>query len=111
MAAMVNSVRANAGLPGLAVSSAMTQVARTWSAQLDTNWAHNPSVGSQIPGGWTAWGENIAYNSGGMAAAQSSLEASQGHYDNMVNASFTHIGVGIVQQNGITYVTQVFARY
>jgi hypothetical protein len=56
IAAIVNSVRANAGLPALAISSAMTQVARTWSAQLDTNWAHNPSVGSPIPGGWCGMG-------------------------------------------------------
>jgi uncharacterized protein YkwD len=46
-----------------------------------------------------------------MAAAQSSLEASPRHYNNMVNANFTHIGVGIVHENGITYVAQVIARY
>lgn len=110
MVAAVNQVRANAGLPALAVHSTVTQVARNWSATLPTSFQHNPNVGAQIPAGWKAWGENIAYNVS-MSAAQAALEASPGHYANMTNASFTHIGIGIVQLNGYVYVTQVFAMY
>lgn len=88
----------------------MAQVARNWSATLSSSFQHNPSVGSQIPSGWNAWGENIAYNVS-MTAAQSALEASSGHYANMINPSFTHVGIGIVEQGGYIYVTQVFAGY
>jgi uncharacterized protein YkwD len=110
MVGLVNQVRSAVGLPALRVDPTMTQVARNWSATLSTTFQHNPSVGSQIPGGWTAWGENVAYH-GSMEAAEAALEASEGHYHNMVNEAFTHIGIGIVQKDGLVYVTQVFARY
>lgn len=110
MVALVNDVRAAAGKPALAIDASMADVARAWSATLPSSFNHNPSVGSQIPGGWYAWGENIAYN-GSMEAAQTALENSSGHYANMVNGNFTHIGIGIHLQGGLVFVTQVFAGY
>ena len=56
------------------------------------------------------WGENIAYNSS-VQAAFNALVNSSGHFRNMVNPDFTHIGVGVHVENGRVYVTQVFARY
>lgn len=110
MIALVNQVRADAGVPALTTSTAMSDVARAWSATLPSSFQHNPNVASQIPGGWYSWGENIAYN-GSMQAAQTALENSSGHYANMVRTSFTHIGIGIYEQGGYVYVTQVFAGY
>ena len=40
--------------------------------------------------------------------AQRALEASPGHYENMVNPAFNQVGIGITVRNGITYVVQVF---
>lgn len=33
------------------------------------------------------------------------------HYANMVNADYTHLGVGIALDNGVLWVTQNFAQY
>lgn len=110
MVALVNDVRAAAGVAPLTANTSLASVARSWSATLPSNFQHNPNVGGQIPPGWYAWGENIAYN-GSMTAAQQALENSAGHYANMVNANFTTIGIGLHLENGYVYVTQVFAGY
>lgn len=49
---------------------------------------------------WSAWGENIAWNSGysdsaSVIEANNGLMGSSGHRANILNASFTHAGVGV----------------
>ena len=110
MVGLVQDLRAQYGAGALEVSIEMSQVARTWSIQLPNGFYHNPSVGSQLPGGWRMWGENIAYNHS-IQAAFDSLVGSSGHFRNMTNPDFTHIGVGVYVDGGRVYVTQVFARY
>ena len=110
MVALVDDLRAQYGAAPLDVNLDMATVARDWSSELPGGFAHNPNVGSMIPSGWWAWGENIAYN-GSVVAAFTALVNSPGHFNNMVNPSFTDVGVGVVVQNGRVYVTQVFARY
>ena len=110
MVSLVNDVRASQGLAPLAMDASMTQTARSWSTTLPNSFNHNPNVGNEIPSGWFTWGENIAYNQS-MEAAQAALERSPGHYANMVNQNFTHIGIGIYIEGNNVYVTQVFAGY
>ncbi|MGI9623062.1 MAG: CAP domain-containing protein [Acidimicrobiales bacterium] len=110
MVSLIQNLRSQHGAGSLRVSSPMSTVARNWSQRLPSGFFHNPSVGSQIPSGWSAWGENIAYN-GSVASAFEALRNSPGHFNNMVNPAFTHVGVGVHVQNGWVYVTQVFARY
>ena len=110
MVALVDDLRSQCGAAPLDVNLDMASVARDWSSELPGAFAHNPDVGSMIPSGWWAWGENIAYN-GSVVAAFTALVNSPGHFDNMVNPSFTDVGVGVIVENGRVYVTQVFARY
>lgn len=110
MVSLIQNLRAQHGAGPLQVSSSLSSVARNWSKNLPSGFYHNPSVGSQIPSGWWSWGENIAYN-GSVASAFEALRNSPGHFNNMVNPNFSHVGVGIHVQNGRVYVTQVFARY
>ena len=110
MVGLVQDLRAQYGAGALEVSVEISQVARNWSIELPNGFFHNPSVGSQIPGGWRMWGENIAYNSS-VQAAFNALVNSSGHFRNMTNPDFTHIGVGVYVDGGRVYVTQVFARY
>lgn len=107
---LVQGLRSANGAGGLKVSIGMSDVARDWSKRLPSGFYHNSNVGSQIPSGWTAWGENIAYNSS-VKAAFNALVKSPGHLANMINPIYTHVGIGIHVQGGTVYVTQVFARY
>ncbi len=110
MVGMVQDLRSRHGARPLKVNLDMSDVARSWSARLPNGFAHNPNVGSQIPSGWWAWGENIAYNVS-VGAAFEALVDSPGHLDNMVYDGYTHVGVGVHVEGGSVYVTQVFARY
>lgn len=110
MVELVQELRAEYGAGALEVSVSISEVARDWSVELPSGFHHNPSVGNQIPGGWRMWGENIAYNRS-VQAAFDALVNSSGHFRNMVNPDFTHLGVGVYVDGGRVYVTQVFARY
>lgn len=63
-----------------------------------------------LPAGWRYWGENVA-SAPDIFWAQSALENSPEHYENMVGANFTHVGLGVAVANGSVWVTQNFASY
>lgn len=118
MIVRINQLRRSVGAAPLRASGPMGDVARRWSAGLPSSFAHNPSVGAQIPRGWRLWAENIGYrvdpfadSMATMETVQRSLVDSPGHYANLVNPDLTHVGVGIHVQGDGVYVTQVFARY
>lgn len=73
---------------------------REWS----TLW--NDYLGS-VPGG-VVIGENLAYGYSSDQAACQGWKNSQGHYENMVNGTFTKLGVGKYTFNGKTYWVQLF---
>ncbi len=122
IAELVNEARADAGLPAVTVSATMSTVARSWSGTMARtgNFAHNPSYSSQLPAGWTRLGENVAYGmkSPGLYEAlqiHKNLMGSPGHRANILNPSYTHVGIGVayVNRSGRTYVyvTQNFGTY
>lgn len=95
---------------------ASVQVARPWSAQMTTrNFEHQPNAG--VPALQAAGisvrsaGENIAYHSYSDKAMThfTGWRESDGHFCNMMDPGFTHLGVGEVSKNdGISYATQNF---
>lgn len=101
----------------LKTSAALDKVAQAWAASLakSRNLAHNPKVFTQIPGGWTSAGENVAYNCGYSAPASklvSQWKASAGHNANMLSSKYTHLGVGYATDKyGCAWGVQVFAGY
>ena len=109
----LNKVRANAGLGPLALDPAATEIARDWSTQMATGgfFSHRPAaqLNTMLPANWRQWGENIA-SAPDIFWAQSSLETSPGHYQNMVGP-FTHVGVGVYSTGSQVWLTQVFVRY
>jgi uncharacterized protein YkwD len=111
---LVNSVRSVAGLGGLSVSGHMTSVARQWAQTMAANGSltHNPSYFSQILQGvdCSTVAENIAYRRPGDAAAvHAQLMASAGHAANVLDGSFSLIGVGAVTDaDGTLWVVQNF---
>lgn len=84
-------------------------------AALDDAFRHNPNMSTQVPSGWESVGENIAVN-GGYADSYAYLltqwRNSSGHKANMLNSRWTHIGVGVYQDDsGLTWGVQVFGDY
>ena len=110
-----NAARAAAGLPALTIDASLTQVAQNWTNAMAATGTlgHNPYTGVQVPAGWRSWGENVGWTQ--PASAQrlhDAWMASPGHRANLLNGSFTHVGIGwTVDASGRSWSTQVFAQY
>ena len=118
---LVNIERANHGLPALVMDSAIRGVARRHSQEMAAyNYFNHTNLAGMSPADrlnnagipWRVAGENIAYNSGHAdpaAAAVVSWMNSPGHRANILNADYTHTGMGVArQENGLHFFTQVF---
>lgn len=108
-----NALRATEGKTALVRNTAMDAVAAAWATHMATtgDFRHNPNYASQIPAGWRSAGENIAWNTSDPVGLYTQWQNSAGHRANMVNTSFTDIGIGVVEYNGRYYGVQVFAGY
>lgn len=117
MLSLVNSERAKAGLSALKGDTQILRVARLKSQDMINKnyFDHNsPTYGSPFEMmkshgiSYSTAGENIAMNRS-VAAAHTALMNSPGHRANILNANYTHIGIGIAQNaNGSLYITQMF---
>ncbi len=116
---LVNAERANAGVGPVVWDEPATDVAYAHSVDMDVRnfFSHtNPDglgPGDRINAAgirWTAWGENIARGQDSPGAVMSGWMASPGHRDNILNANFTHLGVGVHSASGGPWWTQVFLR-
>jgi hypothetical protein len=109
---LANQARAQNGLGGLVRNGSLDAVALNWANQMAASGtlSHNPSVGSQIPGGWRGWGENVAQGYGSGAAVHNGWMNSSGHRANILG-NFTDIGTALIEANGTTWAVQVFANY
>jgi hypothetical protein len=108
--ARVNALRASKGLMPLAVDQQMTSVARAWSAEMAASGtlSHNPNFSQQITN-WRLVGENVGTGPE-VATIETAFENSPAHYANLVKPEYQFIGVGVVEVNGIIWVTQNFKQ-
>ncbi|HDR4731316.1 TPA: serine protease [Bacillus cereus] len=112
---LTNAERAKQGLPALKIDTELSKVARIKSEDMQKNnyFDHNsPTYGSPFDMmkkfgiSYTSAGENIAQ---GQRTPEEVVQAwmnSAGHRANILNNSFTHIGVGYVESGN--YWTQQF---
>ncbi len=117
---LVNKERAAAGLPALKVNTKLAAVAEKKAEDLrDNNYFdhQSPTYGSpfdmmkQFGISYTAAGENIAKGQKTPAEVMNGWMNSPGHRANILNSSYTEIGVGYVtDSNGTTYWVQHFIR-
>ncbi|MDR1118967.1 MAG: FG-GAP-like repeat-containing protein, partial [Bifidobacteriaceae bacterium] len=131
LTALVNETRRGAGLKELAASTAVSNVARNWSATMARTglFYHNPDYFTQMPQAnlWGA-GENIQWASASTgyqtpAQAHQNFMNSPGHRANLMDAAWTHVGIGVVLASKPcpapyqrltcyeTHVTQNFGAY
>lgn len=117
MVDLINAERAKAGVAPLTINTKVTEVARAKSKDMIDKgyFSHtSPTYGSPFDMlksfgvSYRTAGENIAMNRS-MTSAHTALMNSQGHRQNILNASYKSIGVGIVTNaSGYLYITQMF---
>lgn len=102
--ALLNEVRANAGLKPVRASADLSASARKWAEEMRrSGFRHSPnsSLNALLGGKRTSLGENIVFWSDGNATPDAIAARfnemwvnSPGHYRNMTNAAWTEVGVG-----------------
>jgi uncharacterized protein YkwD len=109
---LINQQRASSGLPGLSSSGALSNAARNHSLDMACNnfMSHTGSNGSDFGSrlslagfSYSSAAENIAAGQSSPADVVSAWMGSDGHKANILNASFTYIGVGYAYSSGSTY--------
>lgn len=122
----LNALRAQYGLGGLAVNDLLMRAAQAHAdnmAALDRygdddqnghylfgqNWEHRANAVGYL---WWGLGENVAYNRGNSNPAERLMQQwieSSGHLQNMLNANWRDVGVGIAYgASGRIYGVQMF---
>ncbi|RQW98995.1 CAP domain-containing protein, partial [Micromonospora globispora] len=113
---LVNAERAKAGCKALTINDKLMLAAQRHSQdQADhQTMSHDGSDGSDVGDrldrvgyDWRAYGENVAWNQQTPEAVMDAWMNSPGHRANILNCSFTEIGVGVARSNG-PYWTQDF---
>lgn len=112
----VNQARASAGLPPLQADSQLTSLSRTWSAHMRDGGCgsgqficHASPLSSGVTHNWGKLGENVG-TGGDVGSVMQAFINSPGHYRNIVDPEFTHVGVGVVWQDGRLYTTHRFMK-
>ena len=117
---LLNNDREKQGLPRLIADANLTKVARKHAADMVTqHYFNHTNLQGQSPFDrleasgirYRSAGENIAYNYS-VEKLEEAWMNSPGHRANILNASYTHVGLGLYPgQDGSLYGVQVFASY
>lgn len=103
-----NSLRASLGLGALHTNSELLAKARSWSqTQADAGTIFHSTLTNGVTQNWHRLGENVGMGPDS-AAIHDALVRSPRHYENLVDSGFTEVGIGVVRQGSIIYVSQVF---
>jgi uncharacterized protein YkwD len=116
---LMNAKRVEANLQPLTIDNTLVQVARYKSNDMIQNnfFDHTNPDGTK----WTNWlqsigykyttaGENIAYNTSDAVELFNQWWNSPGHRANMMNASYTKVGIGVIYGNNKYMGTQEFSN-
>lgn len=109
MAVSINGARAEHGLPPLQFDAAMSDSARTWSAEMASTrtLSHTRTLASTVSGTWTAIGENVG-DGVHPPTIQDAFMASPTHRANILG-HYSRMGIGVVVDGaGVVWVTQRF---
>jgi len=112
---LVNEARAEAGLKPVTLRADVTAVAQLRAKEIVTSFSHTRPNGSscftalsESGVSYRGAGENIAYGQRSPEEVMNGWMNSSGHRANILNASYTSIGVGYYQKNGVNYWSQMF---
>lgn len=112
---LVNEERAKAGLNPITLDAAASNAAMIRSQEIVNSFSHTRPNGSSFSTAlkeqgisYRRAGENIAWGQRSPEQVMEGWMNSSGHRANILGESFTHIGVGYYQENGVNYWTQLF---
>ena len=109
---LVNKEREANGLEALTLTKGLTDGAMIRAAETTLSFSHTRPNGERCFTAfeWTsAAGENIAYGQTSPKQVMDGWMNSSGHRANILNASFTTIGIGCFEYNGRLYWSQAFS--
>lgn len=108
---LVNEERRDAGLSAVSSNMQARTEAQRWSAVMaDAGriW-HRTDLFHGLPSSARTVGENVAAGYGSPEEVMAAWMASSGHRQNILNPSFTRLGIGVApDSNGTLYYTQIF---
>jgi uncharacterized protein YkwD len=111
--AKINELRLSQGLNPLIVDANLTGIADDWAktmAQSDSIF-HRTDLRSGVTGNWRRLGENVGVGPD-VQQLMDAFIASPGHYKNLVDPTFTAVGVGTVRTpDGLLYTAHEFAAF
>lgn len=113
---LVNAERTKRGLKALTIDMKVAAAANVRAEEIKQSFAHTRPNGTNFSTAlkeqgvsYRGSGENIAYGQLSPEAVMQGWMNSDGHRANILNASYTHIGVGHFRDaNGTNYWTQLF---
>ena len=113
---LVNAERAKYGLNGVTLDTALCKAASVRAGEIVRSFSHTRpngntcfSVLGELGITYRGAGENIAYGQPTAREVMTAWMNSEGHRANILNASFTRLGVGIVKNGSTMYWAQMFA--
>ena len=107
----LNDVRAANGLPPFTVNAELTGLARAHAqvmADAGEIFHANP-ISAGFSGDWAKLGENVGVGAD-VDVLIDAFIASPGHFANIVDPSFTEVGVGVVWRDNAMYTTHRFLQ-
>lgn len=107
----LNRVRADNGLPPFTVDTELSDLARA-HAQVMADAGeifHADPISAGFTGAWSKLGENVGVGGNVEVLVEAFVESS-GHFANIVDPSFTAIGVGVVWKDSALYTTHRFLQ-
>ncbi|MEM9463959.1 MAG: CAP domain-containing protein [Actinomycetota bacterium] len=105
----LNEVRAGAGLPAFTLNTQLSDLSRG-HAQVMADAGeifHASPISAGYNGPWSKIGENVGVGAN-VSVLVDAFVASPGHYANIVDPSFTEVGIGVVWRENALYTTHRF---
>ncbi len=114
---LVNVERSKAGLPALQEQADLIPAANTRAQEASVKFSHTRPDGSKWKTVFNEYhiastyrGENLAEGQKTPKAVVKAWMASEGHRKNIMNPEFDHIAVGLHEEGGRLYWSQLFIR-
>ncbi len=114
---LVNQEREKAGLPPLELDSALQQAAQTRAVECSKKFSHTRPDGTSYKTAIAEAGLEVVYTGENVASGHTSPEHvmqgwmhSSGHKANILNAKYTKIGIGLVENTGSYYGGYAWAQ-
>jgi uncharacterized protein YkwD len=107
----INQIRVDLNLPVLEPLAELTATARQHTAEMAAAGEifHADPISAGLTVDWVKLGENVGVGAG-IGVLVDAFVASPGHYANIIDPSFTRIGVGVVWIGDSLYTTHRFLQ-